>query len=106
MTMTTILRLMKILLDVVMIIMTLMLMFCAFCFQLRPKGRGWMFRMASPEDLMVQLFSLQRRRTNPDSSRQMSRAGYELFQFDYTFDGGSDSSDAGDDTSSEDISIQ
>uniref|UniRef100_A0A1S3Y948 Protein ASPARTIC PROTEASE IN GUARD CELL 1-like n=1 Tax=Nicotiana tabacum TaxID=4097 RepID=A0A1S3Y948_TOBAC len=57
--------------------------------------------MASPEDLMLQLFSLQRQRTNPESSEDNSEVGRELLQLILTFDANSDnSSDDGEDTTS------
>lgn len=60
-----------------------------------------MHRMASPEDLMLQLFSLQRQRTNPESSEDNSEVGRELLQLILTFDANSDnSSDDGEDTTS------
>ncbi|XP_059647429.1 uncharacterized protein LOC132293816 isoform X2 [Cornus florida] len=69
--------------------------------KLRPKARGWMYRMASPQDLMLQLFSLQRRRTSPEREGENSAAGRELLELILTFNANSDiSSDEGEDTSS------
>ncbi|MBA0677058.1 hypothetical protein Goari_018486 [Gossypium aridum] len=34
--------------------------------QFKPKPRGWMYRVTTPQDLMLQLFSLQRRGTSPE----------------------------------------
>ncbi|XP_009802647.1 uncharacterized protein [Nicotiana sylvestris] len=69
--------------------------------QRRPKARGWMHRMASPEDLMLQLFSLERQRTNPESNEDNSEVGRELLQLILTFDANSDnSSDDGEATTS------
>ncbi|PIN25707.1 WD40 repeat protein [Handroanthus impetiginosus] len=52
----------------------------------RPKSRFWMHRMVSPEDLMLQLFSLQRQGTGPESSEEHSDAGRDLLQLLLTFD--------------------
>lgn len=89
--------------------MMLMLMFLQFvCVQLRPKARGWIYRMASsPEDLMLQFFSMQRprRRTSPESDGENSAAGRELLELILTIntntDGSSDD-DGGDNTSNAD----
>ncbi|XP_011088653.1 DDB1- and CUL4-associated factor 8 isoform X2 [Sesamum indicum] len=72
----------------------------------RPRPRGWMHRMVSPEDLMLQLFS-QRRRTSPESSGERSDVGRDLLQLLLTFDTNSDGSsdDGRDTTSAEDCSI-
>ncbi|XP_031268614.1 DDB1- and CUL4-associated factor 8 isoform X2 [Pistacia vera] len=55
--------------------------------QFKPKARGWMHHVSSPEDLMMQLFSLQRRRTDPDPERvgENSAAGQELLELILTF---------------------
>ncbi|KAJ0011280.1 hypothetical protein Pint_34218 [Pistacia integerrima] len=55
--------------------------------QFKPKARGWMHHVSSPEDLMMQLFSLQRRRTDPDPERvgENSAAGQELLELMLTF---------------------
>ncbi|GKV23961.1 hypothetical protein SLEP1_g33630 [Rubroshorea leprosula] len=52
------------------------------CVQFKPKARprGWMFRVASPEDLMLQLVSLQRRRSNLEENGENSSAGRELLE--------------------------
>ncbi|WOH04329.1 hypothetical protein DCAR_0623738 [Daucus carota subsp. sativus] len=69
--------------------------------KLRPKARGWM-SMASPEDLMLQLFSLQRRRTGSEDNDQQSMIRHELLELMY--DANSDgSSEADGYTSSEDL---
>ncbi|XP_074344936.1 uncharacterized protein LOC141684001 isoform X2 [Apium graveolens] len=69
--------------------------------RLRPKARGWM-SMASPEDLMLQLFSLQRRRTSSEDNEQQSMMRNELLELMY--DGNSDSSSEADGySSSEDV---
>uniref|UniRef100_A0A2P2JMI5 DDB1-and CUL4-associated factor 8 isoform X1 n=2 Tax=Rhizophora mucronata TaxID=61149 RepID=A0A2P2JMI5_RHIMU len=69
----------------------------------KPKARGWMCPVASPQDLMLQLFSLQRRRTSPEHNEESSTFGHELLQLMYTFNATSDiSSDDGGDTTSHD----
>ncbi|KAI9180564.1 hypothetical protein LWI28_006091 [Acer negundo] len=60
--------------------------------QFKPKARGWMYQAFSPQDLMLQLFSLQRRRTNPESNGENSAAGRELVDLIMTFDANSDES--------------
>lgn len=58
-----------------------------------------MHHMASPEDLMLQLLSQQRQRTNLGSIEENSEVGRELLQLILTFNANSDnSSDDGEDT--------
>ncbi|KAJ7978660.1 DDB1- and CUL4-associated factor 8-like [Quillaja saponaria] len=59
----------------------------------KPKARGWMYRMSSPQDLMLQLFSLQRQRTSPEHSGENSTADQELLELILTFNANSDGSD-------------
>ncbi|CAN4107319.1 unnamed protein product [Withania somnifera] len=67
----------------------------------RPKARGWMHPMASPQDLMLQLLSQQGQRTNLESIEENSEVGRELMQLVLTFNANSDnSSDDGEDTMS------
>ncbi|KAF5449031.1 hypothetical protein F2P56_029521 [Juglans regia] len=69
----------------------------------KPKARGWMYRIASPDDLMLQLFSLQRQRTSPGRSGETSDARRELLDLIMTFNANSDaSSDNEGDTISQD----
>ncbi|KAH7574838.1 hypothetical protein JRO89_XS02G0010800 [Xanthoceras sorbifolium] len=68
--------------------------------QFKPKARGWMqmHHVFSPQDLMLQLFSLQRRRTNPERNGENSAAGRELVDLIFTVNANSDgSSDEGGD---------
>ncbi|CAA2955316.1 DDB1- and CUL4-associated factor 8 isoform X2 [Olea europaea subsp. europaea] len=60
----------------------------------RPKPRGWMHRMISPEDLMLQLVSLQSRRTRQERSGESSDVRRSLLQMLLTFDANSDGSSA------------
>ncbi|KAJ4715934.1 DDB1- and CUL4-associated factor 8-like [Melia azedarach] len=61
------------------------------------KARGWMHHVFSPEDLMLQLFSLQRQRTEQERNGEDSAAGRELLELILTFNTNSDrSSDDGD----------
>lgn len=79
--------------------MTLIMMICDFaiCVQFTPKARGWMHHVFSPEDLMLQLFSLQRQRTEQERNGEDSAAGRELLELILTFNTNSDrSSDDGD----------
>ncbi|KAG8368045.1 hypothetical protein BUALT_Bualt15G0004600 [Buddleja alternifolia] len=75
----------------------------------RPRSRGWMHRMVSPEDLMLQLFPLQRQMTSPERSEgEHSDVGRDLLQLLLTFDTNSDdgsSDDGRDTTSAEDCSV-
>jgi WD repeat-containing protein 42A len=68
----------------------------------RPKGRGWISRMSSsPEDLMMQLFSMQRRRrSSPDhhGENDSSAVGRDLLELIFTINNNSD--DSADDASS------
>ncbi|XP_065868390.1 uncharacterized protein [Euphorbia lathyris] len=60
--------------------------------QLKPKARGWMYRIASPEDLMLQLFSLQRRRSRSSPERsEESSAARGLLDLIMTFNANSES---------------
>ncbi|KAL3514963.1 hypothetical protein ACH5RR_021865 [Cinchona calisaya] len=71
--------------------------------KLRPKTRRWMYHLASPEDLMLQLISLQRWRTSPERGEN-SDGGRELLQLVLSFNGNTDGSsdDGGDTTNAED----
>ncbi|KAH8498063.1 hypothetical protein H0E87_017111 [Populus deltoides] len=74
--------------------------------QVKPKARGWMYRLASPEDLMLQLFSLQRQRTSPESVVQNSVMDSELLELILSFNANSDvSSDDGGDAANHDDSL-
>lgn len=64
----------------------------SLCFQVRPRWRGWKCHMASPQDLMLQLFSLDRRRPSPEHGAENSAAGRELLDLFLTFDTNSDGS--------------
>ncbi|CAK9153937.1 unnamed protein product [Ilex paraguariensis] len=69
--------------------------------KLRPKAKGWLHHLVSPQDLMLQLFSLQRQGTSPDQNGENSSAGQDLLELILTFDANSDgSSDEGRDNSS------
>ncbi|WCJ39933.1 DDB1- and CUL4-associated factor 8 [Euphorbia peplus] len=70
--------------------------------QLKPKARGWMYRIASPEDLMLQLFSLQRRRSSPERTEESS-AARGLLDLIMTFNANSDEDDEEDAQSREDL---
>lgn len=72
----------------------------------RPKPRRWMHRMISPEDLMLQLASLQRRRTRQERSGESSDVRRDLIQMLFTFDTYSDDdgNDNGDTTGIEECS--
>lgn len=77
----------------------ILLMICTFCFQRRPKRRRWMYHLASPEDLLLQLISIQRQRTSPGPEN--SDVGRDLLQLIMAFNANSDdSSDEGGDTTS------
>ncbi|XP_015893276.1 uncharacterized protein LOC107427406 isoform X3 [Ziziphus jujuba] len=72
----------------------------------KPKARGWMYHLSSPQDLMLQLFSLQRRRTSPErGGEEDSAAGRELLELILTYNANSDGSsdDGGDTASQEDL---
>lgn len=71
----------------------------------KPKPRGWMYRISSPQDLMLQLFSLQRRRTSPEHIGESSAPGHDLLELILNFDDNSDASsdDGADTTSQEDL---
>ncbi|KAF2302156.1 hypothetical protein GH714_033088 [Hevea brasiliensis] len=71
--------------------------------KLKPKARGWMYQVASPEDLMLQLFSMQRQRTIPEQNGESSAAGRELLELILTFNGNSDSDDGADSSSRDDL---
>jgi len=66
-----------------------------------------MYRIASPEDLMLQLFSLPRRRLRTENNGENSTTDRDLLQLIMTFNANSDSSnddeDDGDTTSQDDL---
>ncbi|KAK4562126.1 hypothetical protein RGQ29_004832 [Quercus rubra] len=69
----------------------------------KPRPGGWMYRISSPQDLLLQLFSLQRRRTNSEHGGESSAPGRELLELILRFNDNSDaSSDDGGDTASQD----
>ncbi|KAL2602682.1 hypothetical protein AAZV13_10G241400 [Glycine max] len=72
----------------------------------KPKAKGWMYRIAYPEDLM-QLISLPRRRVRTESNGENSSTDRDLLQLILTFNANSDSSneddDDGDTTSQDDL---
>ena len=69
------------------------------CVRQKPKARGWMYQIASQEDLMLQLFSLPRRRARTENTAEHSTADQELLDLILTFNTISDDStdDDGDD---------
>ncbi|XP_050233922.1 uncharacterized protein LOC126682320 isoform X2 [Mercurialis annua] len=71
--------------------------------QLKPKARGWMYRLASPEDLMLRLFSSQRRSSSPEQIEESTAPGREFLELMLTFNANSDSDDGGDTASREDL---
>lgn len=81
------------------------MMIYALCFQQRPRPGGWLHRMVSPEDLMLQLFSLQRRGTSSVSSGDHSDAGRDLLQLFLTFDANSDASSDDNDGDGRDTTV-
>ncbi|KAG5547601.1 hypothetical protein RHGRI_013335 [Rhododendron griersonianum] len=60
--------------------------------KVRPRWKGWKCHMLSPQDLMLQLFSLDRRRPSPEHGAENSAAGRELLDLFLTFDTNSDGS--------------
>ncbi|WJX15314.1 hypothetical protein P8452_05469 [Trifolium repens] len=76
----------------------------------KPKARGWMYQIDSPEDLMLQLFSLPRRRvrTETNAERSTATADRELLELILTFNTISDDStdDDGDDNDDGDATNQ
>ncbi|KAI6677540.1 hypothetical protein NL676_038336 [Syzygium grande] len=61
----------------------------------RPKALGWMYRISSPQDLLLQLFSMERRRTDPGDNRDdssSSATGQDLMELIFTFNGNNASS--------------
>ncbi|XP_054786503.1 uncharacterized protein LOC129292861 isoform X3 [Prosopis cineraria] len=72
----------------------------------KPKARGWMYRIGSPHDLMLQLLSLPRQRTSTERDGENSAAGQQLLELILTFNAnsdGSDDEDGGDTASHEDL---
>ncbi|PON45041.1 WD repeat containing protein [Parasponia andersonii] len=68
----------------------------------KPKAKSWMYHVSTPQDLMLQLFSMQRRRTSSEGSGENSAAGRELLDLILTFNANSDGSSDGGETSSQD----
>lgn len=70
----------------------------------KPKARGWMYRLSSPQDLLAQLFSIQQGgRSSPERGGSHSDLAGELLDFVMTFDAYSDASseDGGDNSTSD-----
>ncbi|XP_058753498.1 uncharacterized protein LOC131626674 isoform X2 [Vicia villosa] len=65
----------------------------------KAKARDWMYQVASPDDLMMQLFSLPRRRVMTENSEEQSTADREFLELILTFNTITDDStdDDGDD---------
>ncbi|KAE8702242.1 Transducin/WD40 repeat-like superfamily protein isoform 2 [Hibiscus syriacus] len=65
--------------------------------QFKPKPRAWMHRFASPQDLMLHLFSMRRWDSSPERNGEnsSSAASQELLQLIWTFNANSDASDDG-----------
>lgn len=70
----------------------------------KPKARGWLYPLSSPEELLLQLFSLQRQRASPDRGGENSDGGGEPLELMLTFNANSDDSsdNGGGDTISQD----
>lgn len=65
----------------------------SLCFQSRPRWVGRKCRLASPQELMLQLLSLpRRRRPSPERVGENSAAGRELLDLFWTFNANSDGS--------------
>lgn len=73
--------------------------------QKKPKARGWMYRLSSPQDLMMQLFSLQRQSESPDRTGENSSSGQDLLELILSFEPNNDDSsgDEGDAASLDDL---
>ncbi|XP_021903802.1 DDB1- and CUL4-associated factor 8 [Carica papaya] len=70
------------------------------------QSRGWMYRISSPQELMLRLFSVHRGRTSQEDNDENSAAGRDLLDLILTFHANSDhdaSSDDGDAVSHEDL---
>lgn len=75
------------------------------CISQKPKPRGWMHRLALPEELMMQLFSLRRQNSSPERGREPPTVSREILELIMTFSNGNsdDSSDYnGGDTAEDD----
>ncbi|KAB2088101.1 hypothetical protein ES319_A04G151600v1 [Gossypium barbadense] len=73
--------------------------------QFKPKPRGWMYRLTTPQDLMLHLFSRQRREASPErNGENSSAASRELLELILTLNANSDaSSDGGNASGPEDL---
>ncbi|XP_068320199.1 uncharacterized protein [Pyrus communis] len=73
--------------------------------QKKPKARGWMYRLSPPQDLMMQLFSLQRQSESPDRTGENSSSGRDLLELILSFEPNNDDSsgDEGDAASLDDL---
>ncbi|KAK8617762.1 hypothetical protein V6N13_080668 [Hibiscus sabdariffa] len=60
---------------------------CAVDGQIKPKPRGWMYQLSTPQDLMLHLFSLQRGDSSQgrNAENSPSTANWELLQLILTF---------------------
>ncbi|KAK8564360.1 hypothetical protein V6N12_036486 [Hibiscus sabdariffa] len=75
--------------------------------QFKPKPSGWLYRLPTPQDLMFQLFSLQRRESSPELNRENSTSAEsrELMQLILAFDarGGASLDEGGNGSGPEDL---
>lgn len=62
-----------------------------------------MYHVASPEDLMLQLFSLPRLTSGAERNGESAASGRELLELILTFNASADSDDGGDSISREDL---
>lgn len=84
--------------------MLIVMIFVIFRFvQCKPMAMGWMHHISTPEDMMFQLFSLQRRRTNREHEDDSSAAGHELLQLMLSFNANSNYEDSSEDGGDADI---
>lgn len=92
---------------IILVVVVMMQIDGKFCVPQKPKARGWMYRIASPEDLMLQLLSLPRRRLRTENNGENSTTDRDLLQLILTFNANSDSSnDDNDDDDDADTTSQ
>lgn len=74
--------------------------------ELRPRQRGWMYRVTSPQELLLQLFSMENHRSSPeehdDGEYSGSRQDFLELLLSFSRHNGNSSDNGGDDSGPED----
>ncbi|GAB2291907.1 hypothetical protein Dimus_026157 [Dionaea muscipula] len=72
--------------------------------ELKPRRRSWMYRLSSPQDMLLQLLSMQNQGSSPDRDGESSISSREFLELILTFNRqGDGSSDDGDSSGPDDF---